>query len=357
MKKLSLIFCLILFFSSVAFAADTDAILNRTMDMAGFSTEQVLRVQSMIKTAQQQGLPAEAVSSKVYEGIAKHVDPDRIVQALERVTSRYKYGYTLARKLTKREKQAVKLGNTMTAGIAAGLTRQDAEKLVNSLQTRSRQMNRNELYLLAEETMRTARDLSRQGVSSATTAEVVGKAVHKGFAANEMRTMRSTFSRQGAHKNRESLARGYGTAIDQGIQARDLENLGTGSRGFGGTHGFGDGTGSAAGNEGSGSDDSGHGDSSGGSDGSGSSGDSSGGGNSGDSGGSGGSDSSGGGNSSGSGSSGGDSSGDSGGGGNSGDSGGSGGSDGSGGSNSSGSGSSGGDSSGGSGGSGNGGHH
>ncbi len=339
MKNFSLIFCLILFFSSVAFAADTDSTLTQDMNTAGFNAEQVLQVQSMIKTAQQQGLPADAVSSKVYEGIAKHVDPDRIVQALERVTSRYEYGYALARKLTKREKQAVKLGNTVTAGIAAGLTRQDAEKLVNSLQLRSRQMNHNEFYLLAEETMLTARDLSRQGVSSATTAEVVGKAVQKGFAANEMHTMRSTFSRQGAHENRESLARGYGTAIDHGAQARDLEGHGTGGRGFGGTHGSGDGAESGAGNEGSGSDDSGHGDSSGGSDGSGSSGDSGGGGNSGDSGGSdgsGGSDSSGGSNS-------GDSEGSDGSGGSGGgNSGGSGGSNGSGGDSSGGSGGSGG---------------
>ena len=326
MKNFSLIFCLILFFSSVAFAADTDSTLNRTMDTAGFSAEQVLRVQSMIKTAQQQGLPADAVSSKVYEGIAKHVDPDRIVQALERVTSRYEYGYTLAWRLTKREKQAVELGNTMTAGIAAGLTRQDAEKLVNSLQFRSRQMNQNELCLLAKETMLTARDMSRQGVSSATTAEVVGKAVQKGFAASEMRTMRSTFSRQEAHRNRESLARDYGTAIDHGVQAHDLQGHGTESRGFGGTHSSGDEAGSGAGKEGTGSGDSGHGDSSGGSDGSGSSGDSGDGGNSGDSGSSGGSDGSGGGNS-------GDSEG------------------------SNGSGGSGGDSSGGSGESGNGGHH
>ena len=310
MKNFSLIFCLILFFSSVAFAADTDSTLNRTMDTAGFSAEQVLRVQSMIKTAQQQGLPADAVSSKVYEGIAKHVNPDRIVQALERVTSRYEYGYTLAWRLTKREKQAVELGNTMSAGIAAGLTRQDAEKLVNRLQLRSGQMNRNELFLLAEETMLTARDLSRQGVSSATTAEVVGKAVQKGFAASEMHTMRSTFSRQGVDGNRESLARNYGTAIDHGVQAHDLEGLGTGGRGSGGTHGSGDAADSGAGNEGSGSGDSGHDDSSGssssgGSDSSGSSGDSGGGGNSGDSGGSGGSDGSGGDGSSGSGGSGG----------------------------------------------------
>ncbi len=327
MKNLSLIFCLFLFYSSVATAGDTDPTLTRTMDSAGFSEEQVLQVQSMIKTAQQQGFPADAVSGKIYEGVAKHVDPDRIVQALERVTSRYEYGHALALKLTNREQQAARLGNTITAGIAAGLTRQDAEKIVNSLQSRSRQMNRNELYLLAEETMLTARDMSRQGVSSETTAGVVGQAVQKNFAAGEMRTMRNTFSRQEAEGNRDSLARDYGTAIGHGVQAGDLEGHGTEGRGFGGTQGSGDRSGSNAGNEGTGSEGSGNDNSSGGSDNSGNSGGSgssggSGGGNSGGSEGSGGSENSGG--SGGSGSSGGGSSGGSGGSGSGGSSGGSG---------------------------------
>ncbi|MBW2683322.1 MAG: hypothetical protein JRC69_07155, partial [Deltaproteobacteria bacterium] len=273
MKNLSIIFCLFLFYSSVASAGDTDPTLTRTMDSAGFSEEQVLQVQSMIKTAQQQGFPADAVSGKIYEGVAKHVDPDRIVQALERVTSRYEYGHALALKLTNKDQQAARLGNTITAGIAAGLTRQDAEKIVNSLQSRSRQMNRNELYSLAEETMLTARDMSRQGVSSGTTAGVVGQAVQKNFAAGEMRTMRNTFSRQEAQGNRESLARDYGTAIGHGVQAGDLEGYGTEGRGFGGTQGSGDRSGSNAGNEGSGNDNSSGGsDNSGNSGGSGSSG-------------------------------------------------------------------------------------
>jgi len=288
MKNVFPLFCLILFFPSVAFAGETDSTLTRTMDSAGFSAKQVLQVQSIITIAQQQGLPADAVSSKVYEGIAKHVNPDRIVQALERVTSRYEYGYTLARQLTHKEKQVTELGNTMTAGIAAGLSRPDAEKLVNSLQTRSEKMNRNELYMLAKETMLTARDLSRQGVSSATTAEVVDKAVSKGYAASEMRTMRNAFSKQGAQGNRESLAKGYGSAIEQGVQAHDPAGQSMEGSGFDGTHGSGDEAESGAGNEGAGSGDSGNGDSSGGSDDSGGSSDS-GGGDSGGSSGSGGS--------------------------------------------------------------------
>ncbi len=295
MKNLSLIFCLFLFYASVASAGETDSTLTRTMDSAGFSEEQVLQVQSMIKTAQQQGFPVNAVSGKVYEGISKHVDPDRIVQALERVTSRYEYCHALALKLTNREQKAARLGNTITAGIAAGLTRQDAEKLINSLQSRSRQMNRDELYLLAEETMLTARDMSRQGVSSGTTAGVVSQAVQKNFAAGEMRTMRNTFSRQGVQGNRESLARNYGTAIGHGVQAGDLEGHDPEGRGSGGTQGSGDRSGSNAGNEGTGGGSSSNDNSSEGSDNSGNSGGSSGGsGNSGNSSSSGGSEGSGG---------------------------------------------------------------
>lgn len=207
------------------------------MNTARFSAEHVQQVQNIITSAQQQGLPADALTNKVYEGIAKNIDPNRIIQALKRVTSRYVYGYTLARKFTQKEKQVDELGSTITEGIAAGLSRSDAEKLVNSLQSRSRQMTRDEMYVLAEETMLTARDLSRQGVSSTTTTEVVSKAVNKGFSASEMQTMRNTFNAQGARGNRESLAKVYGSAIDQGVQAGDLASQGTGGRGFGGTQG------------------------------------------------------------------------------------------------------------------------
>lgn len=289
MKNLFLTLCFFLIFSPLAHAGDTETTLTRAMDTAGFSSLQIQQVQGIVKTAQQQGLPAEAVTSKVFEGIAKHVDPDRIVQALQRVTSRYQNGYSLARKLTTKDKQAVKLGNTLTAGMAAGLTRDDANKLINELKSRSSRMDRNDFYLLAEETMLTARDLCRQGVSSATTAEVVGKAVQKGFAAKDMHTMRNTFSRQGVHGNRESLAKNYTAAIDHGMQAHDLEAHSSGSRGSGGMHGSGDGPGSAGGDDhGTDNEGSGHDDSSGDSHGSESSGDS-GGGNSGGSGGSGGS--------------------------------------------------------------------
>ncbi len=223
MKILLHLFWILIVLPSVVQAGNPDFALNEAMDRAGFSNVQSERVQSIIETASQQGLPSEALAGKVYEGVAKNIDPDRIITALERVTSRYEYGYGLAQKMTHSRDKAVELGNTVTAGIAAGLTRQDAEKIVSSLQARSRQMDSTEdVYRLAEQTMLTARDMSRQGVSSSTTAEVIGKAVEKGYATAEMQTLRHTFNRQAAHANREALARDYGTAIDRGIEAHEL---------------------------------------------------------------------------------------------------------------------------------------
>jgi len=281
MKKFVLLLYLILFFASTTFAEVADTKLQQIMTEAGFSNHQVIQVQSMINSAQQKGLPPEAVTSKVYEGIAKHVAPERIVQALERVTSRYEYGYGLAEKLVKEKTQIAELGTTVAAGVAAGLTHQDAEKIAGSLHSRSGQVSQDEFYSLAEETMRTARDLSRQGVSSATTAEVVGEAVQKGFNASEMQTMRGSFNKQGAHGNVESLAKSYGNAIKEGVGARGLADHDRSGRGTGGMHGessgndhsggsggAGDsgGSGNSGGSEGNGSgegsggsDDSGHG--------------------------------------------------------------------------------------------------
>ncbi len=222
-----------LFASSAAQAEDTPAEINRIMTEAGFTEQQVVQVRSMISAARQKGLPAEAVTDKIHEGIAKRIAPERIVQAAERVTSRYEYGYALAEKLATEKQQVAQLGKTMADGLAAGLTRGDAERIVEQLQARKEAMNRSQLQSLAQEAMRTARDLSRQGVSSRTTTQTVTAAVQKGFNAEEMHTMRTSFARQANHGNAESIARGYEAAIGQGIGAKDLSEHGMGNKGTG----------------------------------------------------------------------------------------------------------------------------
>ncbi len=264
MKKSIPVIFLFLLLTSAAFAGELDENMTRVMNKAGFAPQQISRVQQLISVAKQKGLPEKAIAGKVHEGIAKGIAPENIVRATERVTSRYEYGYDLAERLADNKQQVARLGNTVAAGIAAGLQRRDAEKIVNSLHSKSQGMDRKGLYSLAEETLLTARDMSRRGVSSATTAEVVGKAVEKGFDAHGMRTMRRSFSRHGGPGNAESLAMDYGKAIEQGVEAGGLgdhdgmEGRGTGERGGSEAesgHGGGDtgGSGSSGGSGGGGS--------------------------------------------------------------------------------------------------------
>ncbi|MCF6188739.1 MAG: hypothetical protein L3J49_14845, partial [Desulfobulbaceae bacterium] len=223
--------------SVTSFAEDPEAMTTRILTEAGFTQQQVIQVRSMIDTAQQKGLPADAVTNKIHEGIAKRVAPERIVQAAERVTSRYEYGYALAGKLAENKQQVAQLGTTVADGLAAGLSRKDAEKIVGRLQTRAEELNRAKLQSLAEETMRAARDLSRMGVSSRTTTRTVTAAVDRGFSAREMQTMRTGFEHQGARTNAESLARSYGSSIEQGMDAQALAEQGKDGHGISGSHG------------------------------------------------------------------------------------------------------------------------
>ncbi len=262
MKFFISIFFLFLFTASTVLAVELDPDLLQTMEACNFNPEQIRTVQSAINTAAQQGIPTAVLSRKVYEGVAKRVNPERIVQALARVSSRYQTAYGLARKLGNQQEVITTLGNTIATGMAAGLNRKDAEKLVDVLASRSSQMKRGEFARLAEETLAVARDMGRRGVSSKATSEVVSRAVQKGFSAEDMESMRKSFGKRSSNVNSETLAMEYGKAIDQGARGQDLEGTGSGERGSG-SSGSGSAS-SAGGNSGEGGSNSGGSDGGGG---------------------------------------------------------------------------------------------
>ena len=235
----------ILLFTTMALAAEATSVVTQAMYKAGFTELQVEKVESTITSAQKVGIPNDVMVGKLMEGIAKQVAPEKITQAIERIASRYNYAYSLAKQLVKEEKKTAQLGKVITSGITAGLTLQHAETLIADL--KSEQKPGMENYSLAQEAMLMARDLSRRGVTSATTVAVVEQALQKGLGVSEIQTMRSKFNQSGGKISTESLARGY-LSVGQGY--------GTGTNsGIGGAGASGDGSGS--GSSGSGSSGSG----------------------------------------------------------------------------------------------------
>lgn len=197
-------------------ATDDSILMTRAMIKARFEEQHIVQAQHIVAKTLEKNLPTEPVINKAYEGIAKQVPAVSVVQAMNRVRSRYEHAYALAGQLSQKKEVKDRFGYDLAAGLAAGLEKKDAEQLVNQLQTRAREMEQTQFLELASESLLTSRDMARQGVSSGTAAEVVSQAIQKEFSAQEMRSMRNTFMSQSTHNSTESLAKSYSNAIQEG---------------------------------------------------------------------------------------------------------------------------------------------
>jgi hypothetical protein len=268
--------------------------LTRAMLQNRFEDQQVQLAHALMIEAKNSGMPVQPLMNKAFEGMAKSVPPSMIVSAMEAVQSRNAFSFQRAAMLTKDRSRAENLGRTLAAGLAAGLTEKDADKITEMAQQRAGSMDSNQAYSLALESFQTARDVSRLGVSSQAVTSMVTRALDNGFNSEDMRAMRSSFMTQAQHAEPQNLARGYASAIQEGKGFQDGSGAagggqsggtgqgGSGSGGSGpgsGGSGSGPGSGSGGSGSGSGSGGSGSGPGSGGSGGGGSGGPGPGGGN------------------------------------------------------------------------------
>lgn len=278
MKKMAVLTGCILFVSSSAFAADqlndesvqlsfqkeatteyrarvdpgdTPAVLQ-AMQRYQFRHENTLRVRNMIQEAQQQGVPTVPITDKVFEGIAKKINEDNIVQAVGRVLARYENAYRRASTLITDKQQARQLGQTIAETYTAGMKEEDCARVMTRLQTRLRTINRQEAKELTIQTMVTARIMARRGVESTTISDVLESALQHSYQAREMHTLRNSFVKQARYASPKDVANSFVVDISNGVTA---SGLGSQSRNSGGsqTHSeFGDSSGPSGSNGSSG---------------------------------------------------------------------------------------------------------
>ncbi|HWR92381.1 MAG TPA: hypothetical protein VN300_08130, partial [Desulfobacterales bacterium] len=190
--------------------------LVRGMHAQAFSEEQMLRAQSVVLEARREELPARPVINKALEGMAKQVPPERILQAMEDVRSRYSFAFGLARPLAARQDQAGRLGNLLAEALAAGLSRQSAADIMARLRERSGQMPTGEIVELAAASLGMARDMARLGVAPGTASEVVTAALSKGFSAHDVNAMHQSLMSQSQSHSPQAVAQGFAAAVQQG---------------------------------------------------------------------------------------------------------------------------------------------
>ena len=252
--------------------------LTRAMLQHNFDEQQIQLAHALMMEAQNSSMPVEPLMNKAFEGMAKGVEPSLIVGAMEKVQARNSEAYRNAAQLAGNKSRAANLGHALSAAMAAGFLKADADRITQMIRQRAQTMQPEEVYNLALECFYTARDVSRLGVSSRAVADMLAGALSKRFSHQEMRTMRNTFMTQAQHSLPQNLAHRYATAIQEGKgfqESPDGGGVGSGmGAGESGTDMGGSGAsgGSAGGGSAGSGGDSGSGSSGGGSGGSGGSG-------------------------------------------------------------------------------------
>ena len=259
MKKICLMVCAVLFCASLAFGDEVEDSLStlateqlkastRGMILSGidtdnairmtklmlknqFSLEQALRAQKAIMNAQKEGLPVEPIMNKAYEGMVKQLQAKNIVQAMERVRSRYAFAHEQARVLTKERSQVRAIGNTIAKTVTAGMDQKDVRGIMDRLQERTQQMTQSQTMELAKESFKAARDMARLGLSSKATNNLVCLALQNGYTARKMENMRNSFMTQSRSSHPTHLANSYSNAIKGGKSADNLGYSGSSAPG------------------------------------------------------------------------------------------------------------------------------
>ena len=166
--------------------------MTRQMLANNYSQQQVLQAHAILMDAQKQGLQTEPIMNKAYEGMAKQVQANAVVQAMEQVRSRYAYAMRQARGITNDGTKAQKMAEILAGSMAAGMTPEDADRIMQTLQERTRDMTRTHAEDLALQTFMTTQTMTRLGMQSMSVGDSVCQALQKGYDAQEMHNMRKT---------------------------------------------------------------------------------------------------------------------------------------------------------------------
>ena len=230
---------------------DSVVILTRAMLQNKFDEQQIQRTHALMIEAKNGGMPVQPIMNKAFEGMAKGVEPSLIVVAMETVQSRNAFAHQLAAQLSRNNSNKANLGGALSAALAAGFAKEDAEKIKQMIHQRAQSMKSDMDFNLALECFKTARDVSRLGVSSQAVTNMLAGALNKGFNHQDLRAMRSAFMAQARQSQPQNLARSYSAAIQEGKGFQAGTGGGAGSSGEG-TGGSGPGNGGSGGSGGSG---------------------------------------------------------------------------------------------------------
>jgi hypothetical protein len=235
--------------------------MTRSMIQKRFREDYTIEAQHMLIQTMQEDLPSGPIMNKAFEGMAKNMPDDAIVQAMEKTRARYSYAYKTAGTITANRNNRNAIGDVIAQGMGAGMQEPDMDRIMTQLATRTRQMTRDDAEALALQTCLAARVMARMGVESENVSDVMSKALQNRYTAGEMQQLANRFKNQSQEMEANRLANAYAHGIEAGERVGNLgaqsgsssgggSGSGSGSQGSGGSGGSSGGSGSAEGNSG-----------------------------------------------------------------------------------------------------------
>jgi len=203
----------------IQLGVDSDHAVKMTRNMLKdqFSEEQILKAQKMIMDAKKEGLPIEPLMEKAYEGMTKRVEAVKILQAMEKVRTRYSNAQRHADGLTEAKGERRRIRKMIAQCLAAGLNDKEVETITYKLQEMAEEMTKAEARELAGECFGAARDITRLGATSMAATDVVWQALDHRYDAKDMKTMRHSFITDMRYTSLATdLARSYTNSISRG---------------------------------------------------------------------------------------------------------------------------------------------
>jgi len=292
-----LIVAIIMFFSSVCFAAENIALSTsaqaqieaqaREMSAVGvpaeparnmltamhqhqFSTQNIVRAQHEVMNCAKAELPTEPVMNKASEGMAKKASEQQIIAAMQTVHSRYARANRMAKTVSNDNHTVDTLTHSIADSLAAGMKAKDMEAIMLKLENRNKAQvkNKSEEDKLATQTMQTTRTMARLGIHSSEVSDTVCQALQNNYSNQEMKQLQHQMVNKAHQVSPHQIALQHANAIGKGGNPGGSNGGGEGPGGSGGGSG-GSGGGSGGSGGGSGGSGGGSGGSGGGSGGSG----------------------------------------------------------------------------------------
>ncbi len=221
--------------------------MTRAMLESRFRAEHIVRAQKIVKSAYQEGLPAEPIMNKVHEGIAKGVPPELILGALEKVKTRYAFADEKARAVAQNESQRRRIMEEIAKCLAAGMSEHDIGRLEYQLKFRITERPKEEADGLAVETYRAAKVMLRHSITSMQAADITLEALINHYDARKMKTLRQEFMKQTEDTSAQAVADVYYEAIRGGVRLESIDFSGINAYGGpGGRSGIGSSAGAGA---------------------------------------------------------------------------------------------------------------